>query len=82
MDENSVWFQMFLIQLSFITLGSESQICLFMQCQSNIWLFFGGGGGGSIQFFASFISFCLEKLSYLACGEKIIRVASSKIAKT
>ena len=35
MDENSVSFQMFLIPLSSITLGSESQISVFKQCQSN-----------------------------------------------
>ena len=35
MDENSVSFQMFLILLSFITLGSESQISVFKQCRSN-----------------------------------------------
>ena len=35
MDENSVSFQMFLILLSFITLGLESQISVFKQCQSN-----------------------------------------------
>ena len=35
MDENCVSFQMFLIFLSFITLGSESQISVFKQCQSN-----------------------------------------------
>ena len=35
MDENSVSFQMFLILLSFITLGLESQISLFKQCQSD-----------------------------------------------
>ena len=35
MDENSVSFQMFLILLSFITLGSEGQISVFKQCQSN-----------------------------------------------
>ena len=35
MDENSVSFQMFLILLSFIILGSESQISVFKQCQSN-----------------------------------------------
>ena len=34
-DENSVSFQMFLILLSSITLGSESQISVFKQCQSN-----------------------------------------------
>ena len=33
----------------------------------------------SVQFLASFISFYFEVLSYLACGEKIIRLAS-KIA--
>ena len=48
MDENSVSFQMFLILLSFITLGSESQISVFKQCQSNtkmsgfIFFFWGG----------------------------------------
>ena len=35
MDENSVSFQMFLILLSFITFGSESQIYVFKQCQNN-----------------------------------------------
>ena len=35
MDENSVSFQMFLILLYSITLGSESQISEFKQCLSN-----------------------------------------------
>ena len=35
MDENSVSFQMFLILLSSITLGSESQIPVFKEDQSN-----------------------------------------------
>ena len=35
MDENSVSFQMFLILLSSITLGSESQIPEFKEGQSN-----------------------------------------------
>ena len=50
MDENSVSFQMFFkILLSFITLGSENQISVLKECQSNtlrclvIW---GVGGGG------------------------------------
>ena len=34
-DENSVSFQMFLILLSSITLGSESQIPVFKEGQSN-----------------------------------------------
>ena len=34
----------------------------------------------SVQFLASFISFYFEILSYLACGEKIIRLAYLKIA--
>ena len=34
-EENSVSFQMFLILLSSVTLGSESQISVFKQCQSN-----------------------------------------------
>ena len=29
-----------------------------------------------VQFLASFISFYFEMLSYLVCGEKIIRLAS------
>ena len=47
-DENSISFQMFLIMLSFIALGSESQISVLKQCQSNTQmsvLFFLGGGG-------------------------------------
>ena len=35
MDENSVSFQMFIILLSSITLGSESQISVFKQCKGN-----------------------------------------------
>ena len=35
MDENSVSFQMFLILLSSITLGSESQIPVFKEGRSN-----------------------------------------------
>ena len=46
MGENSISFQMLLILLSFITLGSESQISVFKQCQSNWGRGKGGGGGG------------------------------------
>ena len=35
----------------------------------------------SVQFFASFISFYFEILSYLACGKKIIRLASKNSVK-
>ena len=35
MDENSLSFQMFLFVLNFIPLGTESQISVFRQCQSN-----------------------------------------------
>ena len=35
----------------------------------------------SVQFLASFISFYFEILSYLACGEKIIRLASKNSVK-
>ena len=48
MDETSVSFEMFIILLSFIALGSESQIFVFKQCRSNTQmsgLFFLGGGG-------------------------------------
>ena len=48
----------------------------------------GGEGGGafhkalrSVQFLASFISFYFEIQSYLACGEKIIRLASKNSMK-
>ena len=45
MDENSVSFQMILILLYFITLGSESQISYFKQCQSNTQMFGSSFGG-------------------------------------
>ena len=35
----------------------------------------------SVQFLASFTSFCFEILSYLACGEKITRLASKNSVK-
>ena len=35
----------------------------------------------SVQFLASFISFYFEILSYLACGEKMIRLASKNSVK-
>ena len=35
----------------------------------------------SVQFLASFISFYFEILSFLACGEKIIRLASKNSVK-
>ena len=35
----------------------------------------------SVQFLASFISFYFEILSYLVCGEKIIRLASKNSVK-
>ena len=35
----------------------------------------------SVQFLASFISFYFEILSYSACGEKIIRLASKNRLK-
>ena len=66
MDENSVSFQMFLILLSFITLGSESQISVFKQCQSNtkmsgFIIFFMGGGGGGVCAEAKIWSFSVKK---------------------
>ena len=36
---------------------------------------------GSVQFLASFTSFDFEILSYLACGEKRINLASKKSVK-
>ena len=46
MDENSVSFQMFLILLSSITLGSESQICVQTMSEQylDVWVFFCTGG--------------------------------------
>ena len=35
----------------------------------------------SVQFLVSFVSFYFEILSYLACGEKIIRLASKNSIK-
>ena len=80
---------MFLILLSCITLASESQISVFKQCQSNTYfgdsLFFIQKklhkALRSIQFLTSFISFYCEILSYLACGEKLIRLASKNSVK-
>ena len=75
MDENSVSFQLFLILLLFITLGSESQISVFSEKnklhKSLRW----------VQFLSSFISFYFEILCYLSCGEKIIRLASKNSVK-
>ena len=100
MDENSVSFQMFLILLSFITLGSETIFlsssnvkitlrCLFVVLWGSmrrsqileIWRVFPvkkklHKALRSVQFLASFISSYFEILSYLSCGEKIIRLAS------
>ena len=109
MDENSVSFQMFLILLYSITLGSERQFTVFKQCLSNtqqsavFFLSFSYRGSmcrsqnleivifsvkkklhkalRSVQFLASFISFYFEILSYLACGEKIIKLASKNSMK-
>ena len=74
MDEKSVSFEMFLILLSFITLGSECQLFVFKLYQSNTQM-------RSVQFLVSFISFYFEILSYLACGGKIIRLASKNSVK-
>ena len=64
---------------------------------SDVWGFFGGGVCAeakmflvikklhtalrSVEFLASFISFYFEILSYLACGEKIIGIASKNSVK-
>ena len=102
MDENSASFQMFLILLSSIILGSERQISVFRQCQSNteksVYFLYRGACAEakiwrisvkkklhkalrSVQFLVSFINFYFEILSYLACGEKIIRLASKNSVK-
>ena len=54
-DSNSAFFQMLLIQLYFIAIGSESQISVDQvtlyskQCQRNTQIFVGGGGGEHAQ---------------------------------
>ena len=73
-----------------------SSAIVFKQCQRNTQISVGGGEHaqkpkkpekklhttfGSVQFLASFISFYFEILSYLACGEKIIKLASKNIVK-
>ena len=56
MKQGGSWRKMFLILLSFTTLGSESQISVFKQSQSYTQMsgfFFcwvgGGGGGGEAE---------------------------------
>ena len=81
MDENSVSFQKFLIVLSFITLGSESQISVFKQFQSNTQMsdcFFGAGGGdfitsNFIRHFAQFNFSCLS-LAFISKYYPILHV--------
>ena len=85
---------MFLILLSFIAVGLESQIfvdqvTLYSNNVKGILrcLFYLGEHaqkpkfGDKVQFLESFISFYFEKLSYLACGEKIIRLAFKNSVK-
>ena len=102
MDDNSVSFQMFLILLSFITLGSERQISVFNNVKAILrclLLFWRGGGGACAEagifslkknFIRHFARFNFSRLSlalvskyhpYLACGEKIIRLASKNSEK-
>ena len=91
---------MLLFKLSFIVVGSESQISvdqvtLYSSNTKGILRYLGGGGmrssqnfsekklhtAHSVQFLASFISFYFEILSYLACGETIIKLASKTSVK-
>ena len=86
---------MFLILLSLITLGSESQISVFKKCQSNtqISVFWGEHAQkpklGDCHFFSEkkfvrhFTRFNFSRLSlaYLVYGEKIIRLASKNSVK-
>ena len=81
MDENSVSFQMFLILLSSITLGSAVLFCFFVRGEHAQKPKFGDKALRSVQFLASFTSFYFEILSHLACGEKIIRLASKNSVK-
>ena len=58
MDENSVF-------LKCITLGSESQISVFKQCQGNthdVWVLFFFGGGGGMRRSQNFFS---EKMNFI-----------------
>ena len=88
MDLNSVFFKC----SQFYAKQCQSNT----QMSGYFWMRDGGGGGGacaeakiwklhkaihSVLFLASFISFYFEILSYLACGEKIIRLASKNSVK-
>ena len=100
---------MFSIQLSFIVVGSESQISVDQVTlySSNVkgilrYRLRGEGGGRgacavakiwrlflkklhtafrSVRFLASVISFYFEIVSYPACGERIIKLASKNSVK-
>ena len=80
MEENSVSFQKFLILLSLFLFSSNFKSVLFggEHAQKRV---FGvkkelHKALLSVRFLAYFISFYFEILSYLSCGEKIIRLAS------
>ena len=95
-DENSVSFQMFLILLSSITLYKKAKFpcskkvrAILRSLFCLVCLCWGEHAQKpklhkalrSVQFLASFTSFYFEILSYLACGEKIIRLASKNSVK-
>ena len=68
-------------QYSDVCLGggacAEAKICrVFFSVKNNLHKAL-----RSVQFYASFISFYFEILSYLACGEKVIRLASKNSVK-
>ena len=86
MDLNSVFFKC----SQFYAKQCQSNT----QMSGYFWMRDGGGGActeakiwklhkaiHSVLFLASFISFYFEILSYLACGEKIIRLASKNSVK-
>ena len=56
----------------------RSKKILFFQCKQ---ISCGELEFRSVQFFASFISISFELLSYLACGEKMNKVASKNSVK-
>ena len=70
MDQNGICFHMYLNMLSYIALGSESQISVFKQCQSITQMsgfsFLFGEGGGDMHRTAKIFS--VKKILHMALG--------------
>ena len=96
MDQNSVSFQMSQFSCLLLHLVQKAKFPCSKKVRAirrSLFCFVSLYGGehaqkpklhkalGSVQFLASFTSFYFEILSYLACGEKIIRLASKNSVK-